>query len=86
MAGKHVLIAGASGLVGYAAVKHFSAQPGVRVTAISRRAPFALDRLGIRFFSANLSDESQCAALFGSMHDVTPVSYTHLTLPTILRV
>ena len=78
MTRKHVLIAGASGLVGYAAVKHLAAQPGAQVTAVSRRAPFGLDRLGIRFVSADLSDEAQCEALFGGMPDVTHLVYAAL--------
>jgi len=69
MTHKHVLIAGASGLVGYAAVKHFAAQAGVQVTAVSRRTPFGLDHLGIRFVSADLNDQAQCESLFGAMHE-----------------
>src|SRR5215218_4922541 len=75
MTSKHVLIAGASGLVGYAALKHFAEQPGVRVTAVSRRAPFGIDHLGVRFVSADLSDQAQCETLFGAMHDVTHLVY-----------
>lgn len=78
MTGKHVLIAGASGLVGYAAVKHFAGRPGVRVTGVSRRPPFGLDHLGIRFVPADLHDQAQCEALFGAMHDVTHVVYAAL--------
>ena len=78
MTGKHVLVAGASGLVGYAALKHFAQQPGVQVTAVSRRAPFGLDRLGIRFVSADLRDQAQCEALFGAMPDVTHLVYAAL--------
>jgi NAD(P)-dependent dehydrogenase (short-subunit alcohol dehydrogenase family) len=36
---KQVLIAGASGLVGYAAMRHFGADPDCDVIALSRRAP-----------------------------------------------
>jgi nucleoside-diphosphate-sugar epimerase len=78
MTGKHVLIVGASGLVGYAALKHFAAQPGVRVTAISRRPPFELERLNVHFVSADLRDETQCNVVFGAMHDVTHVVYAAL--------
>jgi nucleoside-diphosphate-sugar epimerase len=78
MTGKHVLIAGASGLVGYAALKHFAGQPGVRVTGVSRRPPFGLDHLGIRFVSADLRDRAQCESVFGAMHDVTHVVYAAL--------
>ena len=34
-----VLVAGASGLVGYAAVRHFASLPDWDVVAVSRRAP-----------------------------------------------
>jgi nucleoside-diphosphate-sugar epimerase len=78
MTGKHVLIAGASGLVGYAALKHFAGLPGVRVTGVSRRPPFGLDDLGIDFLSADLRDQSECEALFGAKHDVTHVVYAAL--------
>ena len=36
---KTVLIAGATGLVGTAALKHFAQQPGTKVIALSRRRP-----------------------------------------------
>jgi nucleoside-diphosphate-sugar epimerase len=78
MTAKHVLVTGASGLVGYAALKHFAREPGVRVTAVSRRPPFGLDRLGIRFVSVDLRDEARCDALFGSMQDVTHLVYAAL--------
>jgi nucleoside-diphosphate-sugar epimerase len=36
---KTILIAGAAGLVGYAALKHFTQHPGQDVIALSRRMP-----------------------------------------------
>ncbi len=39
MAKKTILIAGATGLVGYAALKHFTRRPGQDVMAVSRRMP-----------------------------------------------
>ena len=36
---KKVLIAGATGLVGYAAMKQFASQPDCEVVAVSRRRP-----------------------------------------------
>lgn len=78
MTGKHVLVAGASGLVGYATLKHFAGQPGVRVTGVSRRPPFGLEHTGIRFVSADLRDHAQCEGRFGAMHDVTHVVYAAL--------
>src|SRR3981189_218566 len=44
---KQVLIAGASGLVGYAAMRHFGADPDCDVIALSRRGPH--DTHGARF-------------------------------------
>jgi nucleoside-diphosphate-sugar epimerase len=73
---KHVLIAGASGLVGYAALQHFETLPDFQVTAVSRRPPLAKSRT--RFVSVDLTDEKACAALFGQMSDVTHVVYAAL--------
>jgi len=42
MARKQVLIAGGSGLVGYAAIRSFGADPDCDVIALSRRAPTLL--------------------------------------------
>jgi NAD(P)-dependent dehydrogenase (short-subunit alcohol dehydrogenase family) len=39
MPSRKVLIAGATGLVGYAAMKHFAREPGCEVIAVSRRRP-----------------------------------------------
>src|SRR5262245_29485365 len=39
-----VLVAGASGLVGYAAIRHFLTLPGWQVVGISRRVPEGLER------------------------------------------
>ncbi len=70
---KSVLIAGASGLVGYAAMKHFASEPECDVIAVSRREPD--ETFGAHFTSADLTDTKQCAELFGSMTDVTHVIY-----------
>ncbi|ANK82614.1 SDR family oxidoreductase [Minwuia thermotolerans] len=73
MARRHVLIAGASGLVGYAALKHFTAQPETDVTVISRRSPPAIN--GARFVSIDLSDPARCAEAAAALADVTHVVY-----------
>jgi NAD(P)-dependent dehydrogenase (short-subunit alcohol dehydrogenase family) len=39
MPSRKILIAGATGLVGYAAMKHFASEPGSEVIAVSRRRP-----------------------------------------------
>jgi nucleoside-diphosphate-sugar epimerase len=73
---QHVLIVGASGLVGYAALRHFETLADCTVTAVSRRAPLTNGRA--RFVSADLTDEKACAELFGRMTDVTHVVYAAL--------
>jgi len=73
--GQHVLVAGATGLVGRAAMQHF-AQRGVRTTAVSRRRPF--DTYGADFISLDLADEAACTAALGSLSDVTQVVFAAL--------
>jgi nucleoside-diphosphate-sugar epimerase len=54
---KKVLIAGASGLVGYAALKHFSSVPDCEVLVVSRRPP--PETLGARFLALDLTDAGE---------------------------
>ncbi|HTL26854.1 MAG TPA: NAD-dependent epimerase/dehydratase family protein, partial [Burkholderiales bacterium] len=75
MSGK-VLIAGASGLVGYAAARHFSTLPGWQVVGISRRVPDGLER--VQIVPVDLLDVAKCAAVFGGMDDVTHLVYAAL--------
>ena len=76
MARKTVLIAGASGLVGYAAVRHFAAEPDCEVIAVSRRRP---DDVGAaRFVAVDLTDPRACAELIGSLPQITHVVYAAL--------
>jgi nucleoside-diphosphate-sugar epimerase len=71
---KHVLVLGATGLVGLAAVRHFAAQPGCRVTAVSRRRSPQWPE-GIAHLSLDLDDAAATAAAFGAMESVTHVVY-----------
>jgi nucleoside-diphosphate-sugar epimerase len=73
---EHILIAGATGVVGYAAMKHFAEQRGVRVTALSRREP--LETFGADFRSIDLTDEAACKDLARDLGDVTRVVYAAL--------
>ena len=73
---KTVLIAGASGLVGYAAMKRFATDPDCDVIVVSRRRPD--DTYGARFVVADLTDARQCAEIFGAMRDVTHVVFAAL--------
>ena len=71
-----ILIAGASGLVGSGAVRHFGGHDDWRAVAVSRRPP--LDLCGAEFISIDLMDEKRCAEIFGAMSDVTHLVYAAL--------
>jgi len=74
MAGKKILIVGASGLVGTAAVKLFAGSPDWDVVAVSRRAPFV--PLGkATHIPVDLLNADQCRDVFGAMSDVTHIAY-----------
>ena len=77
MAKWKILIAGASGLVGYGAVRHFARLPDWEVVAVSRRAPAHL--YDARFVSVDLLDEDRCRGLFEEMSDVTHLAYAALS-------
>ncbi|MCB2048929.1 MAG: NAD-dependent epimerase/dehydratase family protein [Novosphingobium sp.] len=71
----HILVTGASGLVGRAAMEHF-ARAGYKVTAVSRRAPF--DSYGARHLSVDLADEAACRNAFSGLGDVTQIVFAAL--------
>lgn len=73
---KKVLVAGASGLVGQAALRHFAAKPGWTAVGVSRRPPVGLE--GAKFVPIDLADTDACRAAFSSMRDVTHVVYAAL--------
>lgn len=72
---EHILIAGASGLVGAAAMEHFATR-GYRVTALSRRPP--LETFGAHHLSLDLTDRDACARAAASLGDVTRLIYAAL--------
>jgi nucleoside-diphosphate-sugar epimerase len=71
-----LLVAGASGLVGFAAVRHFMGLPGWEVVGLSRRIPAGLEQA--RILSLDLLDRGRCAEVLGAMRDVTHVVYAAL--------
>jgi len=73
---KTVLIAGASGLVGFAAMRAFEREAGTRVVAVSRRRPVALS--GASWRAVDLTDAAACEAAFGPMADVTHLVFAAL--------
>ena len=72
---RRVLIAGASGVIGTAAIEHFAGLPGWEVIALSRRAPVVAQ--GIRFdhVAVDLSDPACCAGLVAGLPPVTHLIY-----------
>jgi nucleoside-diphosphate-sugar epimerase len=75
MGRKTVLVAGATGLVGYAALKHFAQAPDTDVIAVSRRAP---PGISIRHLALDLTDAAACRRAAETMRDVTHVVYAAL--------
>jgi nucleoside-diphosphate-sugar epimerase len=73
---KQVLIAGASGLVGYAAMRHFGADPDCDVIAVSRRAPD--NTHGARFLPLDLNDAAACEQLAANLPGITHLVYAAL--------
>jgi len=73
---KKVVVAGATGLVGYAALKHFGRQPGVEVVALSRRRPD--DTFGARWLPLDVTDAAACAAFARDHGDTTHLVYAAL--------
>lgn len=73
---KKVVIAGATGLVGHAAMKHFGAQPGCDVIALSRRKPN--DTFGARWLPLDLTDAAACSATTSQFAGTTHLVYAAL--------
>jgi nucleoside-diphosphate-sugar epimerase len=83
VADKKVLVAGVSGVVGYAAAKRFAADPDYDVVGVARRRPAGLD--GVELRSVDLLDREACAEALGGLSDVTHVVYAALhELPGLL--
>src|SRR5687767_11890140 len=69
-----VLVAGASGLVGTAAVDRFLHE-GWDVIAVSRRRPKTVVDRPYRHLSVDLQDRDACREAFGRLSGVTHVAY-----------
>ncbi len=70
-----VLIAGASGLVGAAAIDRFTAS-GWPVVAVSRRRPETETAAHFEHVAVDLRDPAACRSAFGARRDITHVVYT----------
>lgn len=73
---KRILIAGATGLAGAQAVRHFGALPDWNVTALSRRSPELPE--GVTHLSVDLTDSAACGAAFAAAEPFTHVLYAAL--------
>jgi nucleoside-diphosphate-sugar epimerase len=72
---KHILVAGASGLVGNAVLRAYAQGPAVKITALSRRRP---QLHGAGFFALDLMDAQACAEVITPLSDVTHLVYAAL--------
>lgn len=70
-----VLVAGASGVIGSAAVEHFCQHPGWRVIALSRRPPAVPSGCAFTHIVADLSDAAACSAALASLPPITHLIY-----------
>ena len=75
MSRKTVLVAGATGLVGWAALRHFARAADTDVIAVSRRLP--ADFAG-RHIALDLTDAATCQAAVAALRDVTHLVYAAL--------
>ena len=76
MAEKKVVVAGATGLVGSAALRHFGSTGKCEVVALSRRKP--RDLHGALHVQIDLTDAAQCARTASEWHGVTHLVYAAL--------
>jgi nucleoside-diphosphate-sugar epimerase len=76
MSAKKVLIAGATGLVGRACLKHFASRKDCEVIAVSRRRPDETGRA--RWLALDLADAAACAAVAPEFAGVTHLVFAAL--------
>jgi len=76
VAKKTILIAGATGLVGYAALKHFTQNLSQHVIALSRR--MSRETFSTRFVPLNLTDTARSRAVILGLTGVTHLVYAAL--------
>jgi nucleoside-diphosphate-sugar epimerase len=76
MTSKKVVVAGATGLVGNAALRHFENAGGCDVVALSRRAPRNLP--GARYVALDLTDAAQCKRVAPELRGATHLVYAAL--------
>jgi nucleoside-diphosphate-sugar epimerase len=72
-----LLVTGASGLLGVAAIEKFLSA-GWEVIGVSLRKPELFSSRDIEFLPVDLQDEAASRAAFESLTDVTHIAYTAL--------
>ncbi|KAJ9653484.1 hypothetical protein H2198_007326 [Neophaeococcomyces mojaviensis] len=75
MVGEHVLVTGATGVVGRSAMQYY-AERGYKVTAVSRRRP--LNTYGASWTSLDLADVDACKKVLSSLTDVVQIVFAAL--------
>lgn len=80
MSTRTVVVAGVSGVVGYAAARRFAAEPDTRVIGLARRLPDGLD--GVELCSLDLMDPSACASFATTLAD----GATHLVYAALYEM
>lgn len=75
MTAAHILVAGASGVIGSAAVEHFAQLPGWHVTALSRRTPLVGSGLVFDHLALDIADRAACDAALLALPPVTHLVY-----------
>ena len=70
-----ILIAGASGVIGSAAVEHFAREPGWRVIALSRRLPIVAADCEFAHLPVDLSNAEECRTALATMPAPTHLIY-----------
>ena len=75
---RKILIAGASGVVGSAAMERFGNDENWDVVGVSRRKPLVPTGDAVHL-PVDLTDADACMRIFGQMHDVTDVLYAALS-------
>jgi nucleoside-diphosphate-sugar epimerase len=73
-----VLVAGATGVVGHAALEVFARTPGWRVVALSRRRPALPEGSDVQHLAVDLGDAAQCRAALATVPGVTHLVYAAL--------
>src|SRR3569623_465137 len=76
MAGRKIVVAGATGLVGNAALRHFGTSEACEVAALSRRQP--RDLYGARHVPVDLTSEADCRRAAAGLEGATHLVYAAL--------